>query len=83
MKKIISWLTAISIIIFVIAWAMIGLKIFNGDYDITLGTYIALFSIIVFFVCLLYLKVTNRCPYCGKMKHNFGKYCPYCGKEIN
>ena len=53
------------------------------DYLITAEAYIGLICIVVCFVCLMYLKFTNRCPHCGKAKQTFGKYCPYCGKEIN
>ena len=83
MKKVVAWSAVISITVFVIAWSIIGLKILDSNYDITIEAYIGLISIVVFFVCVLYVKITNRCPHCGKMKQSFGKYCPYCGKEIN
>ena len=83
MKKVAKWLAAISIVVFVIAWGIMGLKILDKDYLITAEAYIGLICIVVCFVCLMYLKFTNRCPHCGKAKQTFGKYCPYCGKEIN
>ena len=83
MKKIAIWLAVITFIIFVIDWGIIGLKILDGDYDITVGVYIGFISIVVCFISIFYVKSQNRCPYCGKMKQSFGKYCPYCGKEIN
>ncbi len=82
MKKIAKWLAAISIAVLVIDWGIIGLKLLDGNYDITAGAYIAAISLVVFIICVLYVKFTNRCPHCGKMNQSFGKYCPYCGKEI-
>ena len=83
MKKIAKWLAVISIIVFAIDWGVMGLKLLDNDYLITAEAYIGLISLVIFSVCILYVKFTNRCPYCGKAKQSFGKYCPYCGKEIN
>ena len=83
MKRIIKWLAVISSVIFVIAWGVMGLKLLDNDYLITTEAYIELISLIVLFICIIYIKFTNRCPHCGKTKQSFGKYCPYCGKEIN
>lgn len=83
MKKIAKWLAVISIIVFVLAWSVMGLKLLDNNYLITIEAYIGLISLIVFLVCVLSVKFTNRCPHCGKTKQSFGKYCPYCGKEIN
>ena len=82
MKKLAIWLAVISFLVFVFAWSIIGIRIFDGNYDITTGAYIGLISIAVFFVCVLSIKFTSRCPHCGKWKHPFGTYCPYCGREI-
>ena len=83
MKKIATWLMVISIIVFVITWGIIGLKIFNNEYDFMTEAYIAYGFLAVFFVCLIYVRSTYRCPHCGKARILFGKYCSYCGKEIN
>lgn len=83
MKKAAKLLAGISMIVFVADWGIMGLKILDNNYLITAEAYIGLISLAVFFVCILYLKFTNRCPYCGKTKQSLGKYCPYCGKEIN
>ena len=82
MKKIAKWMAVITLFIFIIAWGIIGLKLLDGDYDITVGAYIGVISIVVFFICVLYIKFTRRCQNCGKMIESYGKYCPYCGKEI-
>ena len=81
MKKVIKWLAVISILVFVIVWGIIGLKILDNDYLFTTEAYIALVSLIVSFICVMYLRITNRCPHCGKMKQPFANYCPHCGKE--
>ena len=83
MKKIAKWLAVISIIIFVFDWGVMGLKLLDNNYLITTEAYIGLISFLIFIVCVMYVKFTNRCPHCGKTKQSFGKYCPYCGKEIN
>lgn len=82
MKKIAKWLAAISLATLVIAWGLMGLKLLDNDYLITAEAYTSLIALIVFFICIMYLKFTNRCPHCGKAKVFLGKYCPYCGKEV-
>lgn len=82
MKKSAIWLTGISLATLVIAWGLMGLKLLDNDYLITVEAYTGLIALIIFFVCIMYLKFTNRCPHCCKAKVFFGKYCPYCGKEV-
>ena len=82
MKKFAIWMLILSGIVFVVAWGIVGLKIFNNEYDFVTEAYIAYASLVVFFICLIYVRSTYRCPHCGKQKIFFGKYCPYCGKEI-
>ena len=83
MKKITKWLAVVSFVVFIIVWGIMGLKLLDNDYLISTEAYIGLFSLIIFFICVMYVKFTNRCPHCGKAKQSFGKYCPYCGKELN
>ncbi len=83
MKRIATWLAVISITIFIIAWGIIGLKILDNNYEFITEAYIAYGSFAIFFASLICLRITNRCPHCGRIKTSFGKYCPYCGKEIN
>ena len=40
MKKVAKWLAVISIVVFVIAWGIMGLKILDNDYLITAEAYI-------------------------------------------
>ena len=68
MKKIAKWLATISIIVFVIAWGVIGVKLLDNNYLITTEAYIGLISLVVFVVCVVYVKITSRCPHCGKIK---------------
>ncbi len=83
MKKTAKRLAVISVAVFVIDWGVMGLKLLDNDYLITAEVIIGLISLAVFWVCIMYIKLTDRCPNCGKTKLSFGKYCPYCGKEIN
>lgn len=83
MKKFAGWTAAMSIVIFVILWGVIGLNIFNNDYDnLTPMLYAALVFLIVFLVCILYLRFSSaKCPHCGRIRWVNGRFCPYCGKE--
>ncbi len=83
MKRIAFWLAVISIVVFIIAWGVIGVKILDNDYEFMTEAYIGYGSLVVFFISLICIRITNRCPHCKKMIHLFGKYCPYCGKELN
>lgn len=82
MRKIAQWLSVISILIFIISWGLMGLKILDNDYLITTQAYVGLVCIVIYFVCVMYIKFTNRCPHCGKVRQTIGNFCPYCGKEI-
>lgn len=83
MKKIAKWLAVVSMIVFVFAWGIMGLKLLDNNYLITAEAYVGLVSLILFFLCILYIKCKNQCPHCGKVKQTFGKYCSHCGKEAN
>ena len=83
MKKTAKWLAVISAVIFVFTWGIMGLKLLENDYSITAEAYVGLIALVVFFACVLYAKLMDRCHHCGKTKQSFGKYCPFCGKEIN
>ena len=81
MRKIAKISAGISIAVFVIDWLCLGLKLLDRDYNITIEAYLGMVSFIAFFVCILFIKFTNRCPHCNKTLPGIGKYCPYCGKE--
>lgn len=82
MKKTAIWMAIVSFVVFVIDWGIVGLKLLDGDYDITVGAYVGATCLVVLFICILYIKFTHRCQHCGKMIQFVGKYCPHCGKEI-
>lgn len=82
MKKIIAWISIITIIVLVLDLGIIGLKIFNNNYDIILEGYIGRACFLILPVCAIFRLFTERCPHCGKMKIAKGKYCPYCGEEM-
>ena len=83
MHKVTNWVIGISIFVFIIAWGIVGVKILNGDYNITAEAYI---SRVAFIVCLAFLLgrkfADSRWPHCGKVRFDTGKYCSYCGKEV-
>lgn len=83
MKKHLFWLWLLSLAVFAVDWLIIGLKLFSGDYDITLGAYVALVCVIIIALYPLYLAFFHRCPYCGKPLSSSGRYCPHCGRELS
>ena len=83
MKKVMTWLFAGSIFVFVIDWGVVGVKLMNGEYDIEAGVYIALACVAVMTAYIIYRIATNRCPHCGGFIYqSYIKYCPHCGKEV-
>ena len=83
MKKFAIWGAAIALIVFIIDWGVIGLKLLEGDYDITLGAYLGAACLAILFAYIIYIRFSKKCPHCGKWLQTNGKYCPYCGKEIH
>ena len=82
MKKAVNWILLITILVMVITWGVVGLNIFNGDYEsVTPGCYIVLVCLIVNLACIFYKRFSNKCPHCGKMYAESGEYCPHCGKK--
>ena len=81
MKKAVSWIFVITMAVLVIDWGIMGLKIFNNDYNITVEAYIALFCFVVLFICCMYKIFSTKCPNCGKVRWTDGEYCSYCGKK--
>ena len=53
MKKIAIGVAIISFLVFVIAWGVMGLEIFDGDYDIEMLVYIGATAWIVLLVSLV------------------------------
>lgn len=83
MRKVANWALVIAFIIFVIDWGIMGIKLLDNNYNITVEAYIGLASFIVIFVSILIRCFTDRCPHCGKIRAAKGAYCSYCGKQIS
>ncbi len=82
MNKILFRLWLLALAVFVVDWLIVGLKLLNGDYDITLGAYVALVCVIVMALYPLSRALFSKCPYCGKSLASSGRYCPHCGREL-
>lgn len=82
LRKVANWALTIAFIIFLIDWGMMGIKLLDNDYDITVEACIGLVCFVVIFVSIFIRCFTDRCPHCGKMRVTKGAYCSYCGKEI-
>ncbi len=82
LRKIANLALAISFTVFLIDWGVMGVKLLDNNYDITIESYIALVCFAVIFVSIFIRCFTDRCPHCGKMKVTKGPYCSYCGNKI-
>lgn len=82
MKKYVTWIMLITTIIFIIDWGIMGIKLLDGNYNISLESYIGAICFIIILVCILYKSFSNKCPYCNKSLLTNGTYCPYCGKKL-
>ena len=82
MKKAVNWIYIASIVVFVIVWGVLGLNIYNGNYDITTEAYLGGGCIILMAVCAVYRLLTDKCPHCGKIRQIRSAYCPHCGTKM-
>ncbi len=82
MKKFMTLVHIITIIVLIVDWGVMGVKILDNNYDIMVEAYIGLACILIIFMCALYKIFRNKCPYCSKMQLTNGKYCSFCGKNI-
>lgn len=83
MKKALLWTSVLSLLVFFVLWGVIGLMIYDGDYNFTVHMYIALACAVLGIGCLIGWKLMgSRCPHCGRLHLSDGKYCSYCGKKI-
>ena len=83
MRKIANWALAIAFIIFLIDWGVMGLKLLDNDYNITVEAYIGFVCWVVILVSIFIRCFTDKCPHCGKIRASKGAYCSYCGKKID
>ena len=83
MKKFLFRLWLLALAVFAVDWLIVGLKLLNGDYNISLGVYLALVCVIVMALYPLYRALFCKCPYCGKLLTSSGRYCPHCGRELS
>ena len=84
MKKTAWYVFAISLVVFIIAWGVMGVKIFTNDYDITILAYIGAICLPLILISALVIRFTgNRCPHCGKQRAFSGAFWPHCGQEID
>ena len=83
MKKIATWSLIIAFIVFLIDWGVMGIKLLDNNYNITVEAHIGLVCYIVIIVCVLIRSFTCRCPHCGKIRVTKGAYCSFCGQKID
>ena len=83
MRKAANRTLAIASISFLIDWGVMGLKLLDNDYNITVEAYIGFVCWVVIFVSIFIRCLTDRCPHCRKIRATKGAYCSYCGKKID
>ena len=82
MKQIRLWISIVASIILLVDWGIMGVKLLDGNYNITVEAYIGLVGLVVLLACAISKVFTDKCPHCGKVHSSTGKYCPHCGKEL-
>ena len=82
MKTVASCVFALAFILFVIDWALMGLKLLDGDYDIVVGAYIGMGCLLTMLTCAVYKAWRRKCPHCGKRLQGKGTYCSHCGRKL-
>ena len=83
MKKIILWISIAASVIAFIDLAVMGVKLFNGNYSIKAEAVIALLSLTALFICNIIRIFSHKCPYCGKLLVTNGNFCQHCGKKTD
>ena len=66
MKKIATRALVIAFIVFLIDWGIMGLKLLDNDYNITIEAYIGLVCWIIIFASIICRALTDKCPHCGR-----------------
>ena len=82
LRKVANWALAIFFVIAIIDWGVMGIKLLDNNYNITVEAHIGLICYIVIIVCILIRSFTDRYPHCGKIRITKGSYCSYCGQKI-
>jgi hypothetical protein len=82
MKKVTTWVLWIAFGITLIAHAIIGVKLLDGNYEFLVEAYIGAVGFGLIFVSSLIRAFGNKCPHCGKVRLDNGEYCSHCGKMI-
>lgn len=83
-KKVLTWIILAALLIFIIDWLVIGIMIFNGNYDFTAGAYILAVCFVIMLAGLLIKTLVydfKICPGCNKKIPHKSRFCPHCGKE--
>ena len=79
--KTVKWIFVLAMTVLVIDWGVMGLKIFDNDYNITVEAHIAFVCFVLLFICSVYKIFSSRCRNCGRIRWTNGEYCSYCGKK--
>lgn len=82
MKKAATWAFIIAFITLFIDWAVLGIKLLDGNYDVIAEAYIGAVCFVIIFICILIKQFKGKCPHCGRIITSDGKYCPHCGEKL-
>ena len=82
MRKIVLWSAVIAFIVFIVDWGIMGVKLFDGNYDIAIEAYIGLACWVVMSIGLIAKIFGAKCSTCKKILDVNAKYCSHCGREV-
>ncbi|MDO4739308.1 MAG: hypothetical protein Q4A66_01435 [Eubacteriales bacterium] len=71
---------ACALLVFLIDWGVLGIKLYQGEYEIMAEAAVGLVCFAALIVGIILRAIGDRCPYCGKIRRVGGKVCLYCGK---
>ena len=83
MRKAANWTLGIALTVFTIDWGVMGVKLLDNNYDVTVEACIGAACFVVIIICCFIRIFTNKCPHCGEPRATWGDYCSYCGKKIS
>ncbi len=81
-RRLVTWVTVGALIVFMLDWGMMGLKLFDRNFDILTEACVGLVCAVVAIAGFIILRFSRVCPNCGKNVVAKGSCCPHCGQKL-
>ena len=82
-KKMMNWLMVLAIFVLLIDWGVMGIKLYENEYEIQVEAWIALICIVLLLFSAIYRAFQKKCPHCGAIRLGwYDEYCSRCGKKL-